>query len=491
MEVLLSIDQGTTGTTALALTRDLKVLGRTNIEFKQIYPRPGWVEHDPMEIWDSVVKASRSTINQFPSGARIEGIGITNQRETVVLWDRKTLEPVCNAIVWQDRRTAPDCERLRAAGHENAVRRSTGLLLDPYFSGTKLAWLLKNDSTLARRAREGHIAFGTVDSWLIAKLTGGEAHVTDYTNASRTLFFNIRKLAWDTDLLKLFKIPATMLPEARPNVGLFGHTKGAGFVPDGTPISGVAGDQQAALFGQACFETGAAKSTYGTGAFILMNTGDKLIRSKSRMLTTVAWNLGTKKTVYALEGSAFNAGAAVQWIRDGLGLINTAREIEALAGEVADSGEVVFVPALSGLGAPYWNPDARGVITGITGGTTRAHLARATLEGIAFQVADLLTAMEKDSAIKLKEIKVDGGACANNLLMQFQSDIVGRKVVRPQMIETTAIGAAFLAGIGVGMWRDTSAVKKLWKQDKVFTPKFSARERTARMKKWHAAVGRA
>ncbi|MCB0219708.1 MAG: glycerol kinase GlpK [Chrysiogenetes bacterium] len=491
MEVLLSIDQGTTGTTVLALTEDLRVLGRTNIEFKQIYPRPGWVEHDPMEIWDSVVKASRTVINQLPSGARVDGIGITNQRETVVLWDRKTLEPVCNAIVWQDRRTAPDCERLRAAGHEKDIRRISGLLLDPYFSGTKVAWLLKNDSTLAKRAREGHIAFGTIDSWLIAKLTNGESHVTDYTNASRTLFFNIRKLAWDTDLLKLFKIPATILPEARPNVSDFGWTKGAGFVKDGTPITGVAGDQQSALFGQACFEVGAAKSTYGTGAFVLMNTGDKPIRSKSRMLTTVAWNLDGKKTTYALEGSAFIAGGAVQWIRDGLGLINAAREIEALANEVPDSGEVVFVPALSGLGAPHWNPDARGLICGITGGTTRAHIARATLEGIAFQVADLLTAMEADSKIKLKEIKVDGGACANNLLMQFQSDIVGRKVVRPEMIETTALGAAFLAGIGIGMWKDTSAVKKLWKQDKVFTPKFSARERNTRLERWHNAARRA
>ncbi len=489
-EVILSIDQGTTGTTVLALTSALDVVGRTKVEFRQIYPRPGWVEHDPNDIWASVVRASQQVISGLPHGSKVSAVGIANQRETVVLWDRKTLEPACNAIVWQDRRTAPDCDRLRKAGLEKAIQRKTGLLLDPYFAGTKLSWMLRNDGLLARRAREGRLCFGTVDSWLLAKLTQGQTHATDYSNASRTLFFDLKTLSWDRDLLKLFKIPAVILPETRPNVGDFGKTRGLDFLPDGVPITGVAGDQQAALFGQACFEAGSAKSTYGTGAFVLLNTGEKPMFSKHRLLTTVAWNLGGK-TTYALEGSAFVAGAAVQWLRDGLGLIGTAAEIEALAAQVPDSGEVYFVPALTGMGAPHWRPDARGLLSGVTRGTNKSHLARAILEGIAFQVADLLTAMEKDSGVRLKELRVDGGASANNLLMQFQADILGRKVVRPRIIETTALGAAFLAGIGCGMWDGAGAVRKVWKKDLDFVPRFSNRERRVRLEKWHDAVRRA
>ncbi|MEW6776946.1 MAG: glycerol kinase GlpK [Bdellovibrionota bacterium] len=488
-DVILAIDQGTTGTTVLALTQDLEVIGRTNVEFRQIYPRPGWVEHDPNDIWLSTVRACQQIVAGLPYGSRVASIGITNQRETAVLWDRKLVEPACNAIVWQDRRTAPDCDRLRKQGHEKQVQKTTGLLLDPYFSGTKVSWLLKNDSTLARRVREGRVVFGTVDSWLIAKLTQGHVHATDYSNASRTLFFNLRELRWDRDLLKLFHVPYTMLPEARPNAGDFGTTKGLDFLPDGTPITGVAGDQQAALFGQACFEVGSAKSTYGTGAFVLLNTGKKPIVSKHRMLTTIAWNLAGE-TTYALEGSAFIAGAAVQWLRDGLGLIASAPEIEALAASVPDSGEVSFVPALTGLGAPHWRPEARGMITGISRGTTKAHLARATLEAMAFQVCDLLTAMEKDSGVRLKELKADGGAAVNNLLMQFQADILGRKVIRPRLIETTGMGAAFLAGIGAGIWRDSSAVRRAWKKDTDFVPRFSTRERRVRLERWHDAVRR-
>lgn len=489
-EVLLAIDQGTTGTTALALTTELRVVGRTNVEFRQIYPRPGWVEHDPNDIWDATVRAARTVVESMPPRHRVTAVGITNQRETVVLWDRETLEPACNAIVWQDRRTAPDCERLRKRGLEEEVQQKTGLVIDPYFAGTKVAWLLKNDTSLARRAREGKIAFGTVDSWIIAKMTGGESHVTDYSNASRTMFFNIHNLAWDKDLLKIFKVPAAMLPEPRPNAGRIGETKYLDFLADGTPITGSAGDQQAALFGQACFETGTAKATYGTGAFVLLNTGEKPIISKHRMLTTIGWHIDGK-TTYAIEGSAFIAGAAVQWLRDELGLISSAEEIESMAAQVPDSGEVVFVPAMVGLGAPHWNPDARGLLCGITRGTNKHHVARAVLEGIAFQITDLLKAMEADTNVRLKELRVDGGAAANNLLMQFQADILGRKVVRPKILDTTALGAAFLAGVGAGVWNDFAAVRKAWKKDKEFSPRFSTRERREQLARWHAAVEKA
>jgi len=485
---VISIDQGTTGTTVLVLNLELEIVGRGYQEFRQIYPQPSWVEHDPEDIWASVVGALGQAIAGIDA-ASIKAIGITNQRETAVLWDRATGKPRHNAIVWQDRRTADRCAELKSAGHEARVRELTGLTLDPYFSGTKVAWMLSH-AQLAADARAGRIAFGTVDTFLIARLTGNQVHVTDVTNASRTLLFDIAKLQWSEELLELIGVPKQILPTVVPSSGQVGLTRDVPGLPDGIPIAGIAGDQQSALFGQACFTPGDAKCTYGTGAFILMNTGAQPVASQSGLLTTVAWQLPGELR-YALEGSAFIAGAAVQWLRDGLGLIKSASEIEALARSVPDSGGVFLVPAFAGLGAPHWRPDARAAITGITRGTTKAHLARATLEGIALQNVDILRAMERDSGTQLNELKVDGGASANDLLMQFQSDVLGVAISRPEIVETTALGAAFLAGLGTGLWKDQGEVTRTWREQKRFTPTTDRAPIDAILLQWSAAVAKA
>ena len=482
---VMAIDQGTTGTTVLILDEALEVRAKVNREFPQIYPQPGWVEHDPEEIW----KSTLGSIADALAGSKIAGkdiaaIGITNQRETTVLWERKSGRPVANAIVWQDRRTADFCAELKKAGQEALVRERTGLVLDPYFSGTKLKWLLD------RVGRKPELAFGTVDSFLTWRLTGGAAHVTDVSNASRTLLFGLRSLDWDDDMLRLFEIPREVLPQARACAEVYGQTRGVAGLPDGIPVAGMAGDQQAALFGQACFAPGEAKCTYGTGAFLLMNTGSAPVASTRGMLTTVGWKVGGE-VAYALEGSAFIAGAMVQWLRDGLGLIQSAAEIEALAKSVPDSGGVVAVPALAGLGAPHWRPEARGVITGITRGTTRAHLARAVLEGIALQNVDILAAMQADSGKQLARLKVDGGAAQNDLLMQYQADLLGVEISRPAIIETTGLGAAFLAGLGAGVWKSTADITRTWREEKRFKPQMSASDRKAHLDRWSAAIAKA
>ncbi|RMH43049.1 MAG: glycerol kinase [Deltaproteobacteria bacterium] len=490
MKHVISIDQGTTGTTVLILDETLRVVARGYREFRQIYPQPGWVEHDPNDIWESVTGALADALGQASlSRDAIAAIGITNQRETTLLWDRATGEPVRTAIVWQDRRTADLCADLKAAGHEQRVRATTGLVLDPYFSGTKLKWMLDQDADLRARAARGDLAFGTVDSYLVYRLTGG-AHVTDVSNASRTLLFGLESLAWDDDMLALFDVPRAVLPEVRGSAEVYGHTRGVPGVPDGVPVSGMAGDQQAALFGQACVSPGDAKCTYGTGAFILMNTGGQPVASRHGLLTTVAWKVADE-VAYALEGSAFIAGAAVQWLRDGLGLIERAADIEALAASVPDSGGVVVVPAFAGLGAPHWRPDARGLITGLTRGTTAAHIARATLEGIALQNYDILQAMQQDSGRTLTSLKVDGGAAANDLLMQFQADVLGVRIARPEILETTALGAAFLAGIGAGVWRDAAQVAGVWRQQRAFEPTPDRAAIDAHLARWNAAVAKA
>ncbi len=489
---ILSIDQGTTGSTAVVLSaQDASVLGKANHEFSQHYPRPGWVEHDLGEIWASVTAAIRDALEAAsvsPNDCR--AIGITNQRETTVVWDRETGEPIHRAIVWQDRRTADVCGALREAGHEARVRERTGLVLDPYFSGTKVAWILDEVDGARDRAEQGRLAFGTIDSWLVWQLSSGAAHVTDATNASRTLLYDIRRGAWDEELCALLRVPATLLPAVEPCAGEFARTRGVPGLPDGVPITGIAGDQQAALFGQTCFEVGDAKCTYGTGAFLLMNTGERPVPSNHGLLTTVAWQLGGQ-TTYALEGSAFIAGAAVQWLRDGLGLIASAAEVETRAREVDSVGEVVFVPALAGLGAPHWDPHARGLIHGLTRDTTAAHLCRATLEGIAFQITDLLTAMEADAGRPLSRLRVDGGAAMNSLLMQFQADVLDVPVDRPANVETTALGAAYLAGLGAGIFPDQGAIVKAHRIDKTFSPEMEAEERQAHLARWRGAVERA
>jgi glycerol kinase len=490
MRHVIAIDQGTTGTTVLVLDETLAVIGRGYQEFRQIYPEPGWVEHDPDDIWASVGAALQAALRDIDP-ASLAAIGITNQRETTVVWDRRTGRPIHHAIVWQDRRTADRCAELNAAGKAPRVRALTGLTIDPYFSGTKLTWLLHHVPGAATAASAGDLAFGTVDAYLVWRLTGGSVHATDVSNASRTLLFDINELAWSDELLELIGAPRAILPSVVPSSGAIGTTRGVPGVPDGIPIAGIAGDQQAALFGQACFTPGDAKCTYGTGAFILMNTGDKPIASQSGLLTTVAWKLATGELRYALEGSAFIAGAAVQWLRDGLQLFATARDIEQLAASVPDSGGVIVVPAFAGLGAPHWRPEARGAITGLTRGTTRGHLARATLEGIALQNVDILRAMERDAGRPLTVLKVDGGASANDLLMQFQSDVLGVEISRPDMVETTALGAAFLAGLGAGVWKDQSAVKKTWREQKRFTPTADRGRVAEHLARWDVAVGKA
>jgi glycerol kinase len=495
MRHVIAIDQGTTGTTVLVLDEALAVRGRGYQEFRQIYPTPGWVEHDPEDIWASVTAALGQALAGPAGGAAIDpssiaAIGITNQRETAVLWDRQTGQAVHNAIVWQDRRTADRCAELRAAGKEERVRQLAWLTIDPYFSGTKVAWMLANVEGLAARARAGGVAFGTVDSYLLWRLTGGAVHATDVTNASRTLLFDIHQLAWSDELLELLGIPRAVLPAVVPSSGTAGTTRGVPGLPDGIPIAGLAGDQHSALFGQACFAPGDAKCTYGTGAFILMNTGDRPVASRHGLLTTVAWKLATGELRYALEGSAFIAGAAVQWLRDGLGFFSSSAEVEALARSVPDSGGVIVVPAFTGLGAPHWRPDARGTITGLTRGTTRAHIARATLEGIALQNVDILRAMERDSGRALTTLRVDGGAAANDLLMQFQSDVLGVEIARPALLETTALGAAFLAGLGTGVWRDQAQVAQTWREDRRFRPTGDRGAIEAHLARWDAAVAK-
>ena len=490
MRHVIAIDQGTTGSTVLVLDEQLKLRGRGYKEFRQIYPTPGWVEHDPEDIWTSVTTALQAALKDIDPSS-IAAIGITNQRETSVVWDRKTGKAVHNAIVWQDRRTADRCAELKAAGKEARVKQLTGLTLDPYFSGTKVSWLLHNVDGLAAAARSGALAFGTIDCYLLSRLTGGAVHATDVTNASRTLLFDIHSLAWSDELCETIGVPRALLPEVVASSGTVGTTKGVPGLPDGIPIAGLAGDQQSALFGQACFTPGDAKCTYGTGAFILMNTGDTPVASKSGLLTTVAWKLHTGELRYALEGSAFIAGAAVQWLRDGLQFFSSATEIEALAASVPDSGGVVVVPAFAGLGAPHWRPEARGLITGLTRGTTRGHIARATLEGIALQNVDILRAMERDSGRELRTLKVDGGASANDLLMQFQSDVLGVQISRPDVVETTALGALFLAGLGTGVWKDQDEVRTTWREQKRFLPTSDRTRVAAHLARWDAAVAKA
>ena len=489
-KLILAIDQGTTGTTALIVDDKLKVRAKANREFRQVFPKPGQVEHEASAIWESVeasVGAALQASSVAPS--EIAAIGITNQRETIVVWDRASGEPLHNAIVWQDRRTADYCARLKAAGHEAMVRAKTGLLLDPYFSATKLAWLLDNVAGLRARAERGEIACGTVDSWLTWKLSGGRLHVTDPSNASRTLLYDIQRGCWDEALLALFKVPAGVLPEVRPSSHLHGNIDSS-LLGAPVPLAGIAGDQQAALFGQACHTPGMAKNTYGTGCFMLLNTGAEAVRSAMGLLTTCSASVGGAPAGYALEGSVFIGGAVVQWLRDGLGIIRHAAEVEALAASVPDSGGVFLVPAFAGLGAPHWDAFARGSMQGLTRGSGKAHIARAALEAIAFQSAELLLAMQQDSADAVRELRVDGGAAANTLLMQFQADLLGIPVVRPAVLETTALGAAYLAGLATGVWASTEEIARQWRIERRFEPAMSRDEAAARMRGWARAVAR-
>jgi glycerol kinase len=486
-DFLLALDQGTTSSRALVIEYSGKVVAVAQKEFTQIFPQPGWVEHDANEIWASqlgVAADAVATANIHPRD--IAAIGITNQRETAVIWDRKTGDPIFNAVVWQDRRTASFCDQMRADGLESLVQEKTGLVIDAYFSGTKVRWMLDNVPGARERAERGELAFGTIDSWLIWKLTDGHVHVTDETNASRTMFFNIHAREWDDELLKVLNVPRAILPVVRSSSEIYGETVGT---LEGIPIAGIAGDQQAALFGQMCAKPGMVKNTYGTGCFMLMNTGSKPITSRNKLLTTIGWRQGGQ-TDYALEGSVFVAGAVVQWLRDGLGIIRTAPEIEALAGSVPDNGDVYLVPAFAGLGAPHWDAYARGVIVGLTRGTTAAHIARSALEGIAFQVGDILSAMEADSGIQLAELRVDGGASRNNLLMQFQANLLGVPVVRARNTETTAMGAAYLAGLAVDLYKSKDELASQWASDRIFEPAISDDERTGLRSRWHEALER-
>ena len=489
---VLAIDQGTTGSTVALMDARGKLRASVNVEFPQIYPRPGWVEHRPADIWSSVNRALGALLRkQLCKPTDIVAIGITNQRETAVLWDRRTGEALNNAIVWQCRRTTDFCESLRRAGHEPLIRHTSGLVLDPYFSASKYRWLLNNTAGIGRALKAGHVAGGTIDSFLIWHLTGGDTHVTDISNASRTSLMNIHSGQWDAKMLELFEVPAGILPRIAPSSGILGYTRGVRGLPDGIPIAGVAGDQQAALFGQACFEPGDVKCTYGTGSFIVMNTGRQIVHSGAGLLTTVAWQLGEQaEPVYALEGGAFVCGAAVQWLRDGLGIIATAREVETLARRVADHGGVEFVPALTGLGAPHWAPEARGTLSGLTRGTGRAHIARATLDAMALQNADILRAMEQDLGKRMRPLRVDGGAAANNLLMQIQADILGRKLIRPKVIETTVAGACYLAGLGVGLWSTRAELRQVWRAEREFSSAMSASARRQRLASWDTALRR-
>ena len=486
---ILSLDQGTSSSRAIVFDHDGKICSVAQKEFTQYFPKSGWVEHEPHEIWSSQAAVIAEAISAIGiNGLNIAAIGITNQRETTLVWDRDTEEPIYNAIVWQDRRTSGYCDELKEKGYVDMIRRKTGLIVDAYFSATKIKWILDNVPGARERAEKGKLMFGTVDTWLVWRLTRGEVHVTDVTNASRTMLFNIHTLDWDDELLKLFGIPRSMMPEVKQSSEIYGHTTTTIFAHE-VPIAGIAGDQQAALFGQMCTEPGSVKNTYGTGCFLLMNTGEKPILSENRLLTTIAWKINGKVS-YALEGSIFVGGSVVQWLRDGLKCIQSSSDVEALAASVPDTGGVYFVPALTGMGAPYWEPDARGLICGISRGTTTAHIARAALEGIAYQTYDIVKAMERDAKLPITNLKVDGGASRNNLLMQFQSNILDTEVLRPEVTETTALGAAYLAGLAVGYWKDIDEIRSQWRVDRTFVPGGNSEEVARSLKGWKDAVQR-
>jgi glycerol kinase len=488
---ILALDQGTTSSRAILFDRSGQAVAVSQQEFEQIYPQPGWVEHRPDEIWSSQLNAARNVLSKSGVGPdQIAAIGITNQRETTIVWDRRTGEPIHNAIVWQCRRTAADCDRLRNEGLASLFQQRTGLVLDAYFSGTKARWLLDNVAGARELATQGRLAFGTVDTWLIWKLTGGRVHATDPSNASRTLLFNIERGDWDDELLEILDLPREILPHVTPSSAIIGETDPS-LLGRAIPIAGNAGDQQAALFGQVCTAPGMSKNTYGTGCFMLLNTGGEKVASRSNLLTTVGWKIGDQPTQYALEGSVFIAGAAVQWLRDGLKLISSAEETQSMAESVADNGGVYFVPAFVGLGAPHWDQYARGVIVGLTRGSMREHIARAALESIAYQTRDVLTCMHSDSGITLRELRVDGGAARNDFLMQFQSDILGIPVVRPSNTETTAAGAAFLAGLAVGFWSDADEINSLWQRERAFEPQMKESQRQELIQGWSRALERA
>ena len=488
-QYILALDQGTSSSRAIVFDETGATCAVAQKEFRQIFPRSGWVEHDPHEIWASQASVIAEAIATMGiNGLNIAGIGITNQRETTIVWDSETEEPVYNAIVWQDRRTSDYCDRLKNEGVTEMIRRKTGLIIDAYFSATKIKWILDNVPGARERAEKGKLLFGTVDTWLIWRLTRGDVHVTDVSNASRTMLFNINTLQWDDELLEMFGIPRSMMPEVRSSSEVYGHTKTTIFAHK-VPVAGIAGDQQAALFGQMCTEPGMVKNTYGTGCFLLMNSGEKPIMSQNNLITTVAWKIGDKVN-YALEGSIFVGGSVVQWLRDGLGVISSSSEVEELASRVPDTNGVYFVPALTGLGAPWWDQYARGTIVGISRGTTTAHIARAALEGIAFQTMDITAAMSRDAGIPLRELKVDGGASRNNLLMQFQADILGTRVIRPQVVETTAMGAAYLAGLAVGYWSGVDEIRKQWHVDRVFEPSWEEGAVCRAKEGWADAVRR-
>lgn len=486
---ILALDQGTTSSRAIVFDHNGQIKSVAQKEFTQYFPQPGWVEHNPNEIWSSQASVIAEAISAIDiNGLDIAGIGITNQRETTIVWDVDTEEPIYNAIVWQDRRTSEFCDELKVQGLTDKIHEKTGLIIDAYFSGTKIKWILDNVPGARKRAELGKLRFGNVDSWLVWRLTRGEVHVTDVTNASRTMLFNIHDLKWDEELMELLNIPMSMMPEVKSSSEVYGHTKTTIFAHE-VPISGIAGDQQAALFGQMCIEPGSIKNTYGTGCFVMLNTGNKPVMSKNNLLTTIAWKIGDQ-VVYALEGSIYVGGSVVQWLRDGLGFITSSSEIEDLASTVPDSGGVYFVPALTGLAAPYWDQYARGTIIGITRGTTRAHIARAALDGIAFQTYDIAQAMAKDMNASLTELKVDGGASRNNLLMQSQADILGIKVVRPRITETTALGAAYLAGLAVGFWKNIDDIKNQWQVERCFEPIADSNTVEAAKAGWANAIGR-
>jgi len=487
---ILAFDQGTTSSRALLFDRSGNIRSVAQKEFQQIFPKTGWVEHDPNEIWSSQVSVAAEAMSKLGiNGLNLQAIGITNQRETTIVWDRNTGNPVYNAIVWQDRRTSGYCDELKERGMAQTIREKTGLVIDAYFSGTKVKWILDNVEGAREKAERGELAFGTVDSWLIWKLTQGRTHITDVTNASRTMLYNIKKLEWDDEMLRLMNIPISMMPRVCSSSEVYDHTNTT-FFASKVPIAGIAGDQQAALFGQMCMDEGMVKNTYGTGCFILKNTGEKPFISKNNLVTTIAWQINGK-TTYALEGSIFIAGAVVQWLRDGLGIINSSAEVEALARSVEDSGDLYIVPSFTGMGAPYWDQYARGIMVGISRGTTRAHIARAALDGIAFQTMDVLKVMEKDTGMQVKELRVDGGASANNLLMQFQADIINTTVARPRIIETTALGAAYLAGLATGFWENIDELKQQWQLDQKFEPTLTDEQTKGLKVKWADAVQRA
>ena len=488
-EFILALDQGTTSSRAIVFDRNGLLVASAQKEFTQYYPKPGWVEHDPEEIWSTQAGVALEAITKAGlESSDIAAIGITNQRETTVLWNRKTGKPVYNAIVWQDRRTADYCDRLKREGKSSEILKKTGLIIDAYFSATKIRWILDNVREARKLAEDGQLAFGTIDSWLVWNLSKGKLHITDVSNASRTMLFNIHTLNWDEELLKIFNIPSAILPEVRSSSEIYGKTEG--HFSTSIPVAGIAGDQQAALFGQMCTEPGMVKNTYGTGCFMMMNIGRKPIESKSKLLTTIAWRIGNE-TYYALEGSIFIAGAVVQWLRDGLGIIKNSGDVEKLASKVKDTEGVYFVPAFAGLGAPYWNQHARGTLVGITRGSTSAHIARAALDSIAYQTLEVLLAMQKDSGIDIRELRVDGGATINNNLMQFQADLLQSKVVRPKITETTALGAAYLAGLAVNYWSNINEIRQQWQIDRTFSPQIKENETHSLIKGWHRAVNAA